>query len=271
MAIITLTSDIGTKDYLPGAIKGCLLQANPSANIFDITHDISPYNYNEAVYIIKNSFAHFPKHSWHLLLVNMFDAVDSRLLLAYHQGHYFACADNGLLPMVFDGVPEQVLELPMQKSNNVLEWAGAVAKAIASVENGGAFHLLGIETERLVEKHSLKAIFTNDYIEGRIIYIDRFENVVVNITQKEFEAARQGRSFNIIFKGNERISRLSETYAHVPEGHKLALFNTAGYLEIAVNKGNAAGLFGLQPFTSQANPQFVQSRMFYQTVRVHFD
>jgi S-adenosyl-L-methionine hydrolase (adenosine-forming) len=69
-----------------------------------------------------------------------------------------------------------------------------------------------------------------------------------------------------VFKRNEVIDKIVDTYADVPEGEKLALFNAAGYLEISINKGNAAGLFGLQGFTEQAQ----QSRLFYQTVKIHF-
>ena len=64
------------------------------------------------------------------------------------------------------------------------------------------------------------------------------------------------------------INVISETYANVKEGEKLALFNAAGYLEIAINKGNAAGLFGLQGFTEKSDSQ--QTRLFYQTVRIQF-
>jgi S-adenosylmethionine hydrolase len=273
VAIITLTSDIGTKDYLPGAVKGRLLSINSSFIICDISHNISPFNYNEAVYIVRNSFSTFPLHTWHLLLVNLFDSARARLLLAFHGGHYFACADNGLLPMIFDEMPEQVIAIrqPPGYENNVLSWITQVGNAIQAVENGKAFNKLGEEAEHLVEKHNLKPLATDDFLEGRIIYIDNFENVVVNITRQQFELVRNNRSFTIIFKGDEVINRLSDSYADVPEGSKLAFFNTAGYLEIAVNKGNAAGLFGLQPYNSNANPGFVQSKIFYQTVRVYFD
>jgi S-adenosylmethionine hydrolase len=273
VAIITLTSDIGTKDYLPGAIKGRLLSIDRSFIISDISHNISPFNYNEAVYIVRNSFCVFPHHTWHLLLVNLFDSANARLLLAFHEGHYFACADNGLLPMIFDETPQQVISIKRNPGheNDVLSWITQVGNCIQAVENGKAFNELGEEAERLVEKHSLKPLVTDEYLEGRIIYIDNFENVVVNITRQQFELVRNNRSFTIIFKGDEVINRLSDSYADVPEGSKLAFFNTAGYLEIAVNKGNAAGLFGLQPYNSNANPGFAQSKIFYQTVRVYFD
>ncbi len=65
------------------------------------------------------------------------------------------------------------------------------------------------------------------------------------------------------------ITSVSESYADVPEGEKLAIFNSAGYLEIAINKGNAAGLFGLKGFTEQSAS--MQNRLFYQTVRIFFE
>ena len=114
----------------------------------------------------------------------------------------------------------------------------------------------------------------NDWIEGQIIFIDNFENVIVNITKEEFEEQRKGRSFKVVFKRDEVIDKISDTYADVPEGEKLALFNSANYLEIAINKGNAAGLFGLQGFSekqNQAQNQYLNNRLFYQTVKVYFD
>jgi S-adenosyl-L-methionine hydrolase (adenosine-forming) len=104
-------------------------------------------------------------------------------------------------------------------------------------------------------------------MEGQIIFIDNFENVIVNITRDEFEEQRKGRGFRIVFKRNESIERISETYADVPLGEKLALFNSANYLEVAIHKGNAAGLFGLQDFTDQS----LQHYLFYQTVRIYFE
>jgi S-adenosylmethionine hydrolase len=80
-------------------------------------------------------------------------------------------------------------------------------------------------------------------------------------------------AFRIVFKRDEMIDRISESYADVAPGEKLALFNSSGYLEIAINKGNAAGLFGLKGFTEKANKSesILQNQLFYQTVRVYFE
>ena len=271
MAIITLTSDIGTKDYLPGAVKGRLLSINNSFIIADISHNISPFNYNEAVYIVRNSFPEFPPNSWHILLINLFDTAVTNMILAWHEGHYFACADNGLLPMVFDGMPEQAVVLPFNGPANVMHWVEKVGRAIQAMEAGKAFHTLGEEPGNIIVKHNLKPISNEDYLEGRIIYIDNFENVIVNITKDLFDSICKGRRFRINFKGDESITRISNGYGEVAEGSTLAFFNTAGYLEIAVNKGNAAGLFGLQQFNTNLTTGISQSRIFYQTVKVYFE
>jgi S-adenosylmethionine hydrolase len=95
----------------------------------------------------------------------------------------------------------------------------------------------------------------------------------VNITIDDFESQRKGRHFKISFKRDEVIERISESYADVPEGEKLVLFNSAGYLEIAINKGNAAGLLGLKGFSERSSQtkQILQNQLFYQTVRVSFE
>ena len=113
----------------------------------------------------------------------------------------------------------------------------------------------------------MKPLVGDNWIEGQIIYIDNFENVIVNISKIEFEEHRKGRNFSIIFKRDEVIDKLSNNYSDVPKSDKLAFFNSAGYLEIAINNGNAAGLFGLQGFSES---QTINNKVFYQTVRIHF-
>jgi S-adenosylmethionine hydrolase len=109
-------------------------------------------------------------------------------------------------------------------------------------------------------------------MEGQIIFIDNFENVIVNITKEQFEAQRANRAFRIETRRHDHhIETLSETYADVPEGEKLALFNSAGYLEIAINKGNAAGLlFGLMGYKEEPANPYLQNRLFYNVVKIYF-
>jgi hypothetical protein len=259
---------------LVGAVKGQLLQANVDFNIVDITHHLSPFNYPQAAYVCRNAIKNFPAGTFHLVLVNLFDEKPEHMLLAEHNGHYIGCADNGLLTMILEEVPQKVVALALDKTQqkNTLYCTNVFAKAFNLIQQGNTIEAIGDNTVSIHVKNPLKPMLGNNWIEGQIIFIDNFENVIVNITKDEFEEQRKGRSFKIVFKRDEVIDRVSESYADVTEGEKLALFNSAGYLEIAINKGNAAGLLGLQGFSEkQQQNQYLNSRMFYQTVKVYFE
>ena len=275
MPLLTLTSDIGQHDFLIGAVKGQLLQSNVNFNLVDISHNLSPFNYPQAAYVCRNAIKNFPAGTFHLILVNLFDEKPEHLLLAEHNGHFIGCADNGLLTMILEEVPQKVVALSLEKSEqkNTIYCVSVFAKAINEINNGKKIEETGDAGISIHVKNPLRPMLGNEYIEGQIIFIDNFENVIVNIHKDEFEEQRKGRSFKIVFKRDEVIDKISETYADVNEGEKLALFNSAGYLEIAINKGNAAGLLGLQNFSEKQlqQSQYMNSRLFYQTVKVYFE
>jgi S-adenosyl-L-methionine hydrolase (adenosine-forming) len=275
MPLLTLTSDIGQQDFLIGAVKGQLLQTNPAFSLIDITHNLSPFNYPQSAYVCRNAIKNFPSGTFHLVLVNLFDDKPEHLLMAEHNGHFIGCADNGLLTMILEEVPQKTVALALDKNQqkNTLYCASVFAKAFTELQNGKRIEEIGDAGVSIHVKNPLRPMLGNDYIEGQIIFIDNFENVIVNIHKDEFEEQRKGRSFKIVFKRDEVIDKISETYADVPEGEKLALFNAAGYLEIAINKGNAAGLLGLQGFSEKQHQQsqYMNSRLFYQTVKVYFE
>jgi S-adenosylmethionine hydrolase len=269
MALITLTSDFGLQDYIAGAVKGQLLQIDPSFRIHDISHQIAPFNYPQAAYICRNAIWQFPENTYHMILVNLFEQKPEHILLACLNGQFIFCADNGLMHMILPGKPEKLIGIELDKNEikNTLYCTRQIGQVIRAIETGSTPESLGDPDIRYIEKNELRPLLGENYIEGQIIFIDKFENVIVNITRDEFEAQRRGRSFRIVFKRNEIIDRISESYADVAQGEKLALFNSANYLEVAINKGNAAGLFGLQDFTDQS----LQHHLFYQTVRVYFE
>jgi len=275
MPLVTLTSDIGEQDYLVGAVKGRLLRINPQFNIIDITHKLLPFNYPQAAYVCRNAIKNFPEFTHHIVLVNLFESKPEQLLFAFHKDQYLICADNGLLGMILEERPEMVIGIPLEKTaiKNTLYCMDVAAKAITQLINGEPIQNIGIPDTNYIEKHPLRPTTGENWIEGQIIFIDNFENVIVNITQEQFEAQRKGRRFKIVFKRDEIIERISGSYADVPQGEKLVLFNSAGYMEIAINKGNAAGLFGLKGYNegSQQVSSMMQNRLFYQTVKVYFE
>lgn len=273
MPLLTLSTDIGQQDYIAGAVKGQILSLNPAFNIADITHYLPQENYAHAAYICSNAFKHYPAGTFHMVIVSLFEKVPSRILVALHQQQYIACADNGLLTMITGGVPDHVVALPVPPHAHTLQLTQVMASAIHAISSGTPFLQVGTLVTDIVEKSSLKPTIGQDWIEGQVLFIDNFENVVINITRNDFEEQRKGRTFRIIFKRNETLDTISDHYAAVHEGEKLAWFNAAGYLELAINKGNMAGLFGLQTFKEKMHIQGAapQNKWFYQTVRIFFE
>jgi S-adenosyl-L-methionine hydrolase (adenosine-forming) len=269
MAIVTLSSDIGQQDFIVAAIKGQLLQNSNACNIIDITHQLLKENYPQATYICSNAIKHFPSNSFHIILLDSF-ANNRPFLMAHYNNKYIICADNGLLTMLCGTKPNTIISLPTA-SGNLLQKTKIIADAIIGIANGKPIQTIGEITEDIVEKYSLRAIVNNNWIDAQILYIDAFENVVVNISETEFEEYRNGRSFKLIFQRNETIEKISLNYASTQEGEILAWFNSAGFLELALNRGNMAGLFGLQGYNENLQNAHLHSKLYYQTIRIFFE
>lgn len=275
MSLITFTSDLGNQDSIAAAIKGRFFIANDSFHVIDNTHCISAFNLPQAAYLSRTVIENFPEGSLHLVLVNVFDSKPKHMLLAEHNGQYIGCADNGLLTMILEGQPQKVVALPFNdtEGRTILHCADKIAEAYNKLLQGKKLEAVGDATVEIVTKNRFRAKLGADWMEAQIIYVDNFENVVVNIHKSAFEEQRNGRKFKIVFKRDEVIEKISESYADVAEGEKLALFNTAGYLEIAINKGNAAGLLGLQHYAENhsVSAQLLNNRLIYQMVQIQFE
>ena len=184
MALLTLTSDIGNQDYVVGAVKGQLYQINPEFVITDISHQLSPFNYPQAAYICRNAIKNFPPYSYHLILVNLFERKPEHLLFAFHKEQYILCADNGLLTMILEGKPEMIIGLPLEKSavKNTLFCTGIMGLAVKAHSAGASLQQIGTPDIPYIEKNYLRPTLGDNWMEGQIIFIDNFENVIVNIT-----------------------------------------------------------------------------------------
>ena len=106
-------------------------------------------------------------------------------------------------------------------------------------------------------------MINGNVVECHVVHIDRFENVVTNMTRDLFEKIGAGRPFRIQFMRDEEIHYISNHYNDQREGEKLCRFNSTGYLEIAINRGKAASLFGLRLHQKQ--------HLIYNTIKIFFE
>lgn len=247
MAIITLTTDLGDKDIYQAALKGSILKLLPTVTIVDITHSVAAFNVQQAAFILKNSYYYFPEGTVHLIGIDTVFNEQTRYLAVQYKNHFFIGADNGIFSLMFSDVPDNMVELNIMQDLKFLHFplADIFVKAAVHMAKGGKLTEIGLPVSSVENKMNLQPVIEKNLIKGVVIYIDSFQNVITNITKEFFNRIQQGRQFTLYFKRNETITHLSWHYNEVPEGEKLCLFGISDHLEIAINKGNASGLLGL--------------------------
>jgi S-adenosylmethionine hydrolase len=266
MPIVTLMTDFGNKDYAVAAVKGAIHSTVDNPKIVDISHQISPYNPTEAAYVLKNAYKNFPKGSIHIIGVESEKTPENQHLAMFFDGHNFIGADNGIFAMIKgDLKSEKIVAIDihdkMPSTYPVLEVFVWVA---AHISNKGTLEVVGKSVDHIKEIKELRPVINQqrDQIIGAVIYVDNYGNVVTNVTRKLFNEVGKSRAFTI-YARNVKFRNVFETYSDaidfsVPkdkrdeDGKKIALFNDADHLELAIYKsnsqtvGSAQSLFGLE-------------------------
>ncbi|APG59353.1 SAM hydrolase/SAM-dependent halogenase family protein [Christiangramia salexigens] len=267
MAIITLTTDFGEKDYFAGAVKGAIYSELNDVRIVDISHSVSPFHISEASYIIKNAYKSFPKGSIHIIGIDSELTPENKHLAVKLDEHYFICANNGILSLLASEIkPEKIVEInihdKIQTNFPVLD---VFVKVACHLARGGTLEVIGKSVSDIRYLKQFEPIINSekDQIIGHVIYIDNYGNVITNISRKLFENVGKGRDFTIKAR-MVTFNEVHHTYSHAinfnvekekrkeEDGKKLAVFNSAGYIELAIYKsnpstvGSAASLFGLE-------------------------
>ena len=265
MQIVTLMTDFGNKDYAVAAVKGAILSTVENPQIVDISHEITPYNPTEAAYILRNAYKTFPEGSIHIIGVESEKTPENQHLTMYFDGHYFIGADNGIFAMVKgDFKADKVVAInihdQMPSDYPILE---AFVWVAAHLSRNGSLDVVGKKVDQIKEIKELRPVVNNtgDQILGAVIYVDNYGNVITNITRKFFNEVGKSRPFTI-FARNVKFRVIYETYSDAidyniskekreEDGKKIALFNDADHLELAIYKsnsqtvGSAQSLFGL--------------------------
>ncbi len=247
--LITLTSDWGTRDHYAGAVKGSIYSKLPEARVVDITHDIPPFDVKKASFILRNAFINFPEGTIHIVAINTEESETTPHLAILYKGHYFIGADNGLFSLVYDEQPEKIVELTIMQDTGYFVFSSRdrFVKAAVHLANGNSIDELGDIRTDLKPLFTMKPQINANSISGRVIYIDNYENAFLNIRADEFSEVGKNRRFNLVIKGKSHsVNTVREAYSAVPESEIAVIFSTTGYLEIAINKGNAASLLGIR-------------------------
>ncbi len=248
MHMITLTSDWNNNDYYVASLKGKLLSRCPGTTIVDISHNVKPFKSAQAAFLVRNSFRFFPEGTIHIIAVNTEPERDRQLLAAHIAGHYFICADNGILGMLGESEPDQVVVIPeiMDHPHTTFIALHLFADVACSLNEGTPLEKLGLATDKYEKPVSIKPTLGENTITGRVIYLDTYQNAITNISKEFFDRTGKGRPFQIFVQSKHyMLEKINKRYNETPDGELLAIFNSLGLLEIAIRNGNAAGLLKL--------------------------
>jgi S-adenosyl-L-methionine hydrolase (adenosine-forming) len=248
--LITLLSDFGLKDVYVGVMKGVIAQINPRLTVIDLTHEIPPQNLAAARFNLMNAYPYFPVGTVYVAVVDPGVGSHRRGIALQIDAGFLVGPDNGL----FSGVLQHTRVLGAVELTNPNYWRTPVPSTTFHGRDifapVGAHLASGVSLEQLGESIDPKTLVqlaipphtpTASGIVGCIQYIDRFGNLITNIPGAEV----QGKTWSVIV-GDSPTQRLhhrtipsSQTYSDRPLGEVVALIGSHGWVEIAVNGGNA--------------------------------
>ena len=269
MAVLTLLTDFGYRDHYVAALKARLLRLAPTLPVFDLTHGIEPYNIGHAAHVLRAVLPDFAPGTVHLVAVNDYGYRGAEAIAApswfaaEHAGQYLVAADNGLLPLVCDGVPERLVQLaaplPVGLTSRLPPSLNptydVLTPAAVRLALGAALESLGPPATDLYVLLYPQVRVQDDRITGHVMHVDHYGNLVTDISLGAVGAVGRERAMVVQF-GREKVHELRPHFAAVMPGEVVCIFNPQGYLCVAINQGNASELLGMES-GSQVDVRFV--------------
>ncbi len=262
MPLITLTTDFGTKDPDLGYLKSRIIRAIPNAQILDISHQVTPFDPQEAVYIIENSLQDFPENTIHIIGIDSTATNQQTPVLIVSNGQYYLGNNNGILATALTNQPASYYLLEDINGTGFMQ---THILAAAKISKGLTPDEIGQKTPELRQVLTSNPLVKHDEQNGavsliapQVIYNDHYGNAVFNLKKEQFESWQNGRKFKIKL-GHYEIDHLVDNYHDglkhnndmMLAGEMFARFNRFGYFEIFIYKSNqitggANSLLGLQ-------------------------
>jgi S-adenosylmethionine hydrolase len=246
---ITLTSDFGLKDSYVAEMKAVILSINPEATIVDITHEIKKFDVRMGAFVLASAVPYFPKGAVHVAVVDPGVGTRRRALLVQTPQDFLIGPDNGILALAArrQGV-KSVHEITNRKFmlpsiSSTFHGRDLFAPAAAHLTNGTPPAKLGPRIRKIVSPQFSKIVKKKDSLVGEVIHVDGFGNIVTNIGKTDFEPLDIKSMVKIWLGTTELRLKFCKTYAEAGIRDPLAIVGSHDFLEIALNRGNAAKRF----------------------------
>jgi hypothetical protein len=245
MQIISLITDYGYTDTYLAELKAGIMARCKDFGILDVCHNIPVSEITTAAFFLKNILSSLPVNSIAVVSVNNFYSTAPAHIVFEKDGRYFIGPDNGIFTLVFDDINDTyVIDKEKLHFNGLNDM---YAHAIACINHNLSFDELGYPAEGIDIKLAFRPVISTAQIRGSVIHIDHFGNVITNITREVFyKEFANYKSFKLQYSPIEPLHKISQSYGDVAVGDVLCLFNTLGFLEIAINCGDASTALNLK-------------------------
>jgi hypothetical protein len=249
--VIALLTDFGLRDHYVGTMKGVILGICREAAIVDIVHDVPPHDVIAGSWELAASYRYFPAGTIFVVVVDPGVGTGRRAVAAEAGPYTFVAPDNGVLSLVLDELtPSVIVEVNNPRYmrpvvSRTFEGRDRFGPAAAWLATGVELSAFGPAVSSITRLDSPTARVTPGGIEGQVIRVDRFGNLVTNIDLKTLNGLARSGDLSIVI-GSFRVSRLVGTYADVAPGELCAVLGSADRLEIAANGASAASMLGVE-------------------------
>jgi S-adenosyl-L-methionine hydrolase (adenosine-forming) len=243
--VIAFLTDFGTRDHYAGTMKGVVIGICPDATLVDVTHDIAPHDVMDGALQLAATYRYFPVGTIFVAVVDP-GVGSSRRGLAADVGDFrFVAPDNGVLTAVFrEAPPKRVVELTERRYarptvSRTFEGRDRFAPAAAWLAKGIQLTAFGRNVTDYRQIDLPAPVDAGDRLEGMVLHVDRFGNLVTNIDRKLFERFVGTHTIELA-AGGHPVRRVVTTYAEIQAGEVCGLFGSSDHLEFAANAGSAA-------------------------------
>jgi S-adenosylmethionine hydrolase len=249
VSLITLTTDFGTRDWFVGTMKGVIARVAPEAKVIDLTHDLPQGDIRAGAFALAASCRFLPKGTVHLAVVDPGVGSQRKAIAVQTADYLFVGPDNGLLSWALARERVQTVRAVqngryfLQPVSRTFHGRDVFAPVAAHLSRGVPLHRLGPKLEEFKRLPWPTVKRQAGEVMGEVVYIDRFGNVITNIGSETRSKAANAAAR--VFQGRRRLCPLAEFYQAVSPGRAVAVFGSSGFLEIAINGGNAARKLGL--------------------------
>ncbi len=255
---VILLTDFGRKDTFAGIMKGVIASISPESRVIDLTHDIDPGNILQASFLLRISYAYFPKKSVFCVVVDPGVGSERNAVCIETRDYFFVGPDNGVLWEAATGNHiKQIIRLTntdyfLEPISNTFHGRDIFAPMAAAISKRlETLAILGDPVNECVKFYLPKIKVNKSCLELSVLHIDRFGNLTLNLSENEFRQFVQDREFCLAFK-DRRINKTYKAYSAAKENEVFLIPASSGYMEISVKNGSAAKMLDARTMDSAA-------------------